>query len=65
MGKKRHVSVQQGRYNIALTRDLAAKEASERGAECLYCRDYFSNARKPSGSLSFVCSDCSGRILGR
>lgn len=57
MGKKRHVAVQQGRYNLALARDLAGKEASERGESCLYCRDYFPNAKKQKG-LSFVCGDC-------
>ena len=57
MGKKRHVKIQQGGYSIALSRDLAAKEASERGEACLYCRDYYPNAKKQKG-LSFVCGSC-------
>lgn len=65
MAKKRYVKLEQGRYNISLGRDLANHEAGQRGAECLYCRDYFSNSNKPVNGLSFVCKDCSSRILCR
>lgn len=57
MAKKRYVKLEQGRYNINLHRDLAGKEANERGTACLYCGDYYPNAKK-SGVLSFVCSPC-------
>ena len=64
MAKKRYVKVEQGRYNVALSRDLAAYEARRTGESCLYCGDYHPNARK-QGSLSFVCKDCTQRNLCR
>lgn len=64
MAKKRYVKLEQGRYNIALSRDVANFEAKTTGQSCLYCRDYFPSARK-RGNESYVCKDCIERSFYR
>ena len=65
MAKKRYVKLEQGRYNVSLSRAEASYEASKTGESCIYCGNYYPNARKSIAGRSFACDPCLTRAICR